>query len=289
MPRLLTLALSLCALPHLGRAEEAKPVPSVPGVVVTLWPKGGMPGQAGPGPERTLPARGDHVVRLTDISEPSFTVYKAAATKPTPAVIICPGGGYGGLAYNKEGTEVAAWLNTLGITGVVLKYRVPKNQEGAYQDIQRAIRIVRQRASEWNIAPDRVGAMGFSAGGHLAARLSTLGGPATYPRIDEADDQPLRPDFALLVYPAYLDQGLPKLVDAKTAPTFIAHAEDDKSYIKGSKAYHESLLAAKVPTQFFKVATGGHGHGLRSEKEIKAWPDQCRDWLKQIGILPAAR
>ena len=289
MRRLLILALSLCALPHLGRAEEAKPVPSVPGVVVTLWPKGGMPGQAGPGPERTLPARGDHVVRLTDISEPSFTVYKAAATKPTPAVIICPGGGYGGLAYNKEGTEVAAWLNTLGITGVVLKYRVPKNQEGAYQDIQRAIRIVRQRAPEWNIAPDRVGAMGFSAGGHLAARLSTVGGPATYPRIDEADDQPLRPDFALLVYPAYLDQGLPKLVDAKTAPTFIAHAEDDKSYIKGSKAYHESLLAAKVPTQFFKVATGGHGHGLRSEKEIKAWPDQCRDWLKQIGILPAAR
>ena len=106
MRRLLILALSLCALPHLGRAEEAKPVPSVPGVVVTLWPKGGMPGQAVPGPERTLPARGDHVVRLTDISEPSFTVYKAAATKPTPAVIICPGGGYGGLAYNKEGTEV---------------------------------------------------------------------------------------------------------------------------------------------------------------------------------------
>ena len=186
MRRLLILALSLCALPHLGRAEEAKPVPSVPGVVVTLWPKGAMPGQAGPGPERTLPARGDHVIRLTDISEPSFTVYKAAATKTTPAVIICPGGGYGGLAYNKEGTEVAAWLNTLGITGVVLKYRVPKNQEGAYQDIQRAIRLVRHRAPEWNIARDRVGAMGFSAGGHLAARLSTLGGPATYARIGRA-------------------------------------------------------------------------------------------------------
>ena len=287
MTRLLTLALSLCALPHLGRAEEAKPVPTVPGVVVTLWPKGAMPGQAVPGPERALPARGDHVVRLTDISEPSFTVYKAAATKPTPAVIICPGGGYGGLAYNKEGTEVAAWLNTLGITGVVLKYRVPKNQEGAYQDIQRAIRIVRQRAPEWNIARDQVGAMGFSAGGHLAARLSTLGGPATYPRIDEADDQPLRPDFALLVYPAYLDQGLPKLVDAKTAPTFLAHAEDDKGYIKGSKLYHEALLAAKVPNDFFRVATGGHGHGLRSEKEIKAWPEKGEAWLRRIGVLAA--
>ncbi len=279
----------LCAWTSLGHAEEAKPGPTMPGVVVTLWSKGTMPGQAATGLERAMPARGDNVLRLTDISEPSFTVYKVAADKPTPAVIICPGGGYGILAYDKEGTEVAAWLNSLGITGIVLKYRVPKNQDGAFQDIQRAMWLVRHRATEWNIARDRVGVMGFSAGGHLAARLSTHGGPATYPRLDDADDQSLRPNFALLVYPAYLDQGLTKLVDAKTAPTFIAHAEDDKSYIKGSKAYHESLLAAKVPTQFFKVATGGHGHGLRSEKEIKAWPDQCQTWLKQIGILPAAR
>ena len=286
MSRLLTLALALCALARPIRAEEAKPAPSGPGVVVALWPKGAMPGQAVAGSERTLPARGDQVVRLTDISEPSFTVYKATSTKPTPAVIICPGGGYGGLAYNKEGTEVAAWLNTLGITGIVLKYRVPKNQEGAFQDIQRAIRIVRQRAPEWNIARDRVGAMGFSAGGHLAARLGTLGGPATYARIDEADDQPLRPDFAVLVYPAYLDQGLPKLVDAKTAPTFLAHAEDDKGFIKGSKLFHEALVTSKVPNDFFRVATGGHGHGLRSEKEIKAWPDRCEAWLRAVGLLP---
>ena len=290
MRRLLVLpCLLLSAATLICHAEEAKPGPTMPGVVVSLWSKGMMPGQAAAGPERAMPARGDNVLRLTDISEPSFTVYKVAADKPTPAVIICPGGGYGILAYDKEGTEVAAWLNSLGITGIVLKYRVPKNQEGAFQDIQRAIRIVRQRSTEWNIARDRIGAMGFSAGGHLAARLSTLTGPATYPRLDVADDQPLRPDFAILVYPAYLDQGLTKFVDAKTAPTFIAHAEDDKSYIKGSKVYHESLLAAKVSTQFFKVATGGHGHGLRSEKEIKAWPDQCRDWLKQIGMLPAAR
>jgi len=290
MHRLLTLpCLLLSAATLICHAEEAKPGPTIPGIVVTLWSKGAMPGQAAAGPERAMPARGDNVLRLTDISEPSFTVYKVAAEKPTPAVIICPGGGYGILAYDKEGTEVAAWLNSLGITGIVLKYRVPKNQDGAFQDIQRAIRIVRQRSTEWNIARDRVGAMGFSAGGHLAARLSTLAGPATYPRLDEADEQTLRPNFAILVYPAYLDQGLTKLVDAKTAPTFIAHAEDDKSYIKGSKVYHECLLAAKVSTTFFKVATGGHGHGLRSEKEIKAWPDQCQTWLKQIGILPSAR
>jgi acetyl esterase/lipase len=290
MRRLLVLpCLLLTAATLICHAEEAKPGPTMPGVVVSLWPKGTMPGQAAAGPERAMPARGDDVLRLTDISEPSFTVYKVAADKPTPAVIICPGGGYGILAYDKEGTEVAAWLNSLGITGIVLKYRVPKNQDGAFQDIQRTIRIVRQRSTEWNIARDRVGAIGFSAGGHLAARLSTLGGPATYPRLDEADDRTLRPNFAILVYPAYLDQGLTKLVDAQTAPTFIAHAEDDKNYIKGSKVFHESLLAAKVPNTFFKVATGGHGHGLRSEKEIKAWPEQCRDWLKQIGMLPAAR
>ena len=289
MPRLPTLAFSLLLLTCLGHADEPKPDPKVAGITVSLWPKGSMPGQPIKGPERTLPARGDNVTRLTDIAEPSFTVYKAPSAKPTPAVIISPGGGYGGLAYNKEGTEVAAWLNSIGITGIVLKYRVPNNRDGAFQDIQRAIRVVRQRAGEWNIAPDHVGAMGFSAGGHLSARLSVFAGPATYPKLDAADDQPLRPDFAILVYPAYLDQGLIPLVDAKTAPTFIAHAEDDKTFIKGSLRYQETLSAAKVPNEFFRVATGGHGHGLRSEKDIKPWPDKCRDWLIKVGQLPAGR
>ncbi len=284
----LATALLLGALPACY-AETAKPEPKGPGIVVTLWPKGAMPGQAGKGTERTLPARGDAVVRLTDISEPSFTVYQADSAKPAPAVIISPGGGYGGLAYNKEGTEVAAWLNSLGITGVVLKYRVPNNRDGAFQDIQRTIRIVRHRAGEWNIAKDRVGVMGFSAGGHLSARLSVHSGPATYPRIDAADDQPLRPDFAILGYPAYLDQGMIPLVDAKTAPTFIAQAEDDKRFIKGTDAYFEALKATKSPHAFFRCATGGHGHGLRSEKDVKAWPDKCQAWLTQIGILSTGR
>lgn len=248
-----------------------------------------MPGEAGQGKERALPARGDDVVRLTDISEPLFTVYQAGNSKPAPAVIISPGGGYGGLAYNKEGTEVAAWLNTLGITGVVLKYRVPNNREGAFQDIQRAIRLVRHRAAEWNIDRARVGVMGFSAGGHLSARLSVHSGPATYARIDAADDQSLRPDFAVLVYPAYLDEGLIPLVDGRTAPTFVAHAEDDKRFIKGSDGYFAALKGTKTPHAFFRCATGGHGHGLRSEKDVKIWPDKCRDWLNQIGVLPSAR
>lgn len=287
--RHLLSCLLFAALPFVGHAEEAKPGPKVEGIVVPLWPKGAQPGPATTGPERAMPARGDNVLRLTDIAEPSFTVYKATSSQPTPAVIICPGGGYGILAYDKEGTEVAAWLNSFGITGVVLKYRVPKNQEGAFMDAQRAVRLVRQRAAEWNIAPNHVGAMGFSAGGHLAARLSTLAGAATYPRLDAADDQAPRPDFAILVYPAYLDKGVGKLIDAKTVPTFIAHAEDDKSFIAGSKAYHEALVAAKVPTEFFRVATGGHGHGLRSEKEIKAWPDKCQAWLLKTGVISTAR
>lgn len=285
---LITSVALICAACSLS-AETAKPEPKGPGIVVTLWPKGSIPGQPVKGAERTLPARGDGVVRLTDISEPLFTVYQAESAKPAPAVIISPGGGYGGLAYNKEGTEIAAWLNTLGITGVVLKYRVPNNRDGAFQDIQRAIRLVRYRATEWNIDRTRVGVMGFSAGGHLSARLSVHQGPATYPRIDAADDQPLRPDFAVLGYPAYLDEGLIPLVDGQTAPTFIAHAEDDKRFIKGSDGYFAALKGTKTPHAFFRCAAGGHGHGLRSEKDVKVWPENCRDWLTQIGVLPSAR
>ena len=289
MLRTLITSVALISAASFSAAESAKPEPKGPGIVVSLWPRGAMPGEAGQGKERALPARGDDVVRLTDISEPLFTVYQAGNSKPAPAVIISPGGGYGGLAYNKEGTEVAAWLNTLGITGVVLKYRVPNNREGAFQDIQRAIRLVRHRAAEWNIDRARVGVMGFSAGGHLSARLSVHSGPATYARIDAADDQSLRPDFAVLVYPAYLDEGLIPLVDGRTAPTFVAHAEDDKRFIKGSDGYFAALKGTKTPHAFFRCATGGHGHGLRSEKDVKVWPDKCRDWLNQIGVLPSAR
>ncbi|MFM8550265.1 MAG: alpha/beta hydrolase [Verrucomicrobiota bacterium] len=285
---LITSFALICAACSLS-AKTAKPEPKRPGIVVSLWPKDGVPAPTTQGPEKALPSRGDNVLRLTAISEPSFTVYPAEAAKPSPAVIICPGGGYTILAYDKEGTEVAAWLNTLGITGVVLKYRVPANREGAFQDIQRAVRIVRHRAAEWNIAKDRVGVMGFSAGGHLSARLSVFAGPATYPRVDAADDQPLRPDFAILGYPAYLDEGMVPQVDAKTVPTFIAQAVDDKKFIAGTDAYFAALKAASPQHAFFRCATGGHGHGLRSDKEAKAWPDKCQAWLTQIGVLPAKR
>jgi acetyl esterase/lipase len=204
-------------------------------------------------------------------------------------VIVCPGGPYSILAYNKEGTEISAWLNTIVITGIVLKDRVPGNQDGAFQDIQRALRLVRQNAAQWNIAPNRLGVMGFSAGGHLCARLSTNSDQPTYPKLDAADEGNLRPDFAILVYPAYLSRVPGKVaadlpISAKTPPTFIVHTEDDKSFVVGSKLYHAALDAAKVPNEFFLCATGGHGYGLRSTKEVSVWPKKVQEWLVKSGV-----
>ena len=261
-------------------------------VTMPIWPKDKMPGKGSEGTEHAAPARGDGVIRLTDINEPTIAVFKApGAAQATPAVIVCPGGGYGILAYNKEGTEIAVWLNSIGITGVVLKYRVPKNQDGAFQDIQRAVRLVRQNAASWNIATNRIGVMGFSAGGHLSARLSTNSDQATYPKLDAVDEQSIRPDFALLVYPAYLSKVPGKVasdlpISAKTPPTFIVHTEDDKSFIAGSKVYHAALVATNVPNEFFLCATGGHGYGLRSDKEVSVWPKKCQAWLSKASILP---
>lgn len=260
---------------------------------ISLWPAEKMPGRGPNGKERELPSKGDNVIRITDVHEPAIAVYKASAKTPTPAIVVCPGGGYGALAYNKEGTEIAAWLNSIGITAIVLKYRVPSNQDGAFQDIQRAMRIVRKNAGEWNVAPNSIGVMGFSAGGHLCARLSTNADEATYAKLDGIDDEKIRPDFAILIYPAYLSQGeklskqLP--VSEKTPPTFMVHTEDDKSFVVGSKVYHAALEAAKVPNEYFLCAEGGHGYGLRSKKEVGVWPVKCEAWLGKSGILKAEK
>ena len=270
------------------------PAPAQATVTMPLWPAGKMPGK---GPkegsvEHALPSRGDNVTRLTDITEPTISVFKApGATPATPAAIICPGGAYHHLGIDKEGTEIAAWLNSIGITGIVLKYRVPNNLDGAFQDIQRAIRLVRDNSAKWNIDPDRVGVIGFSAGGHLSARLSTNLGKSTYPKLDDADDKKIRPDFAILVYPAYLKSSTPGKVasqttpSAQTPPTFLVHTEDDPMFIEGSKLYHAALEEAKVPNEFFLCAKGGHGYGLRSKDEINVWPKKCQEWLVKTGVL----
>jgi acetyl esterase/lipase len=169
-----------------------------------------------------------------------------------------------------------------------LKYRVPNNREGALQDIQRALRLARSHAAEWSIDPKRLGVIGFSAGGNLAAKASADFDPPAYAPIDGVDQLSCRPDFAILVYPAYLDSNgklAPDLnVTAKTSPTLIIHNEDDTKYVTGSKVYHAALDAAKVPNEFKLYATGGHGYGLHCTKDARAWPDDALKWLRGIGI-----
>jgi len=203
------------------------------------------------------------------------------------AMIICPGGGYNYVVIDKEGTEIAAWLNSNGISAAVLKYRVPHNRNGAFQDVQRSLSVVRAHAAEWNIDPKRIGIIGFSAGGNLAAKASTSFDQRAYSVIDAVDQQSCRPDFAVLVYPAYLDDRnghiSPDLnLQADIPPTLIVHSEDDKTFAPGSKLYDAALTSAKIPHKFLLYPTGGHGYGLRCTKDAKAWPEAAVAWLRGI-------
>ena len=257
---------------------------------VDIWP-GTPPGHVTKEPEKTQPDRGDNIVRLTNVSKPTLTIYRPEGVKSvTPAVVVCPGGGYQILAMNHEGTEVAEWLNTLGVTAFVLKYRVPKNRAGALQDIQRAMRLVRANAGAWRIDPKRLGVIGFSAGGHLCARLSTGFNTPAYDPIDEADTQSCRPDFAMLLYPAYLTKG-DRVADelrvtAETPRTILIQTQDDRIRIENSVFYYLALKKAGVPSELHAYPTGGHGYGMRpSEHAVSQWPRLCATWMDKAGIL----
>ena len=219
---------------------------------------------------------GETVLRITDVSEPTITVYPASQELASgAAMVVCPGGGYNILAYDLEGDEVCEWLNDLGVTAVLLKYRVPRREgrakhEAPLQDVQRAIGYVRAHAAEMDIDPERIGVMGFSAGAHLSAMASNSFQKRTYPRVDAADDVSCRPDFCLLVYPAYLDgkdfQLAPEVkVSSSTPPTLLIQAEDDKAYINSSLFYYYALKEAGVPAWMHLYSKGGHGYGLRVE------------------------
>ena len=231
---------------------------------------------------------------------PTITLFPAPADKATgTAVIVCPGGGYNILAWNKEGTEVCEWLNSIGVTGVLLKYRVPKRaglekHAPMLQDAQRAIGLVRHRAKEFGINPERIGIMGFSAGGHLSAAASNNFKERTYPSVDEADKVSCRPDFALLIYPAYLavkEQKRPactarSTVTANTPPTFLTMTQDDGVRVECALFYYLALKNAKVPAEMHLYPTGGHGYGLRpSEHAVSTWPQRAADWMRVRGLL----
>jgi acetyl esterase/lipase len=274
---------------------QAADSPSAAGApVVDVWPEGKMPGGGAKEAEAEV-QRNDGYHRITNVSRPTLTLFAAsqkqdaAATGPAPAVIVCPGGGYSYVVVDKEGSEIAAWLNGAGIHALVLKYRVPHNRAGALQDVQRALSLVRAHAAEWHIDPKRVGVIGFSAGGNLAAKASAPMEARAYAPIDDVDKQSCRPDFAMLVYPAYLDDKNGHVAEdlnlqADIPPTLIVHTEDDKAFVPGSKLYHAALDEAKKPNRFLLYPTGGHGYGLHCSKDARVWPDAALEWLHGIGV-----
>ncbi len=262
-----------------------------------VWPDE-VPGEKGDiDEERLLPPKGEKPVdRLTNVTKPTITVYKPVGEKDTgAAVLICPGGGYNILAMDLEGTEVADWLNSIGVTGIVLKYRVPRRKDrpkhlAPLQDAQRAMSLVREHADQWGIDPGRIGILGFSAGGHLSATAATNFDRRQYEKIDDTDQISCRPDFAVLVYPAYLIEGdklAPEItVDAQTPPTFFVHAGDDRISSENSAEMYLALKQAGVPAELHIYTSGGHGFGLRpSDNPCSTWPARCEEWLRNRGLL----
>ena len=268
---------------------------------INLWPAGAVPDEPEGIEKRKKPTTIDKVgkMRIAYVDEPSITVYKAPKERSNgTSVIIFPGGGYNILAWTHEGTEIAEWLNSLGVSAFVLKYRVPRRDPEKphtlpLQDAQRAIRIVRSRSKEWGIDPGRIGALGFSAGGHLAVMSGTHYGDKTYERIDDVDDLSSRPDFLIPIYPAYLgdrknrDQ-LSGLVDINknTPPMFIAITHDDSDRAYYSALLYAALKKSGVVGELHIYSKGGHGYGMRKSKDpVHTWPDRCADWLGSMGLL----
>jgi acetyl esterase/lipase len=274
-------------------------------LTLNVWP-GKPPGETKelpPEADQTKPEdrliAGRRIIKLGNVSTPQLAVYRPAKETDTgAAVVICPGGGHHILAYDLEGTEVAEWLNGIGVTGIVLKYRVPfrdpdKRWLAAVQDAQRAMSLVRSKASGWKLDPKRIGILGFSAGGQVAGLASIFDEHRQYPPFDDVDKIACRPDFAVLVYPGGFEvKGQPKLRDEvqvtkQSPPMFFVHAFDD-----GVTALNTLLLATElkkvgVSAEVHVYATGGHGYGLRhvDGQPVTDWPKPCEAWLKTTGII----
>jgi len=298
-------------------AQNSQPSGWPPGpshATVTLWPHGApVPATAGPSAMPAPPPAPEHdtttsrdnliagraLVRLGNVTVPTLTLYLAPqATNNHAAVVVLPGGGYSILAIDLEGTEVCDWLNSIGVNCLLLKYRVPASgpypkSSAALQDAQRAMGLARQHAAEWGVDPHRIGVLGFSAGGHLAAAISTHYEQRLYPAVDAADQQSCKPDFAFVIYPGYLalaDQNFaftPDIpVTAATPPTFLLQAENDPVHVENAVQYFMALKKAGVPAELHVYAKGGHGYGLRpTELPITHWPELATTWLKTIGML----
>lgn len=270
---------------------------------LTLWPHGAPGEQATLGPEvntataKDQPIAGRPIIRLSNVSSPTITLYEAKGNNSGAAVVVFPGGAYRILAIDLEGTEVCDWLNSIHVNCILLKYRVPNSgpypkSAAALEDAQRAVGMVRQHAAEWHIDPKRIGVLGFSAGAHLAAALSTHFDKRLYDAVDAADQLSCRPDFAAIIYPGYLSDAnmVPNAeihVTGNTPPSFILQAEDDPVHVENSLVYFKELKDAKVPAEMHLYAQGGHGYGLRpTDLPVTHWPALAGAWLHTIGVLP---
>lgn len=283
-------------------AQKSAWEPAPGHLTLSLWPRP----QSNVGPEINATTAKDNliagkaVIRLTNVSSPTIALYSPAGKSSGAAIVVFPGGSYRILAIDLEGTEVCDWLTSSGITCVLLKYRVPDSgpypkSSAALQDAQRAVGMVRAHAEEWHIDPHRVGVLGFSAGAHLAAALSTHFEHRLYDPIDAADQLSCRPDFAVIVYPGYLalaEQDFAPNPDVsvtrETPASFIVQAEDDPVHVENATVYFLALKNAKVPAEVHIYAQGGHGYGLRrTELPITRWPESVESWLHTIKVLPA--
>ncbi|MDB4742908.1 alpha/beta hydrolase [Planctomicrobium sp.] len=268
--------------------------------VLQVW-DGTPPGEqldVGPEEDITKPTdrliAGRRIIKLKNVSLPEAHIYLAPKeTRNGSAVVICPGGGFNILAWDLEGTEVAEWLNTLGVSAIVLKYRVPTSQQeqkwkAPVQDTQRTISLVRHHAKEWGLNKDKIGVLGFSAGGHTAARAAIMQ-EKQYEPTDEIGHQSHLPDAAILIYPAWLVEDDGSLitdlkVTEKTPPTFLVHAFNDGVSAMSSISLMAELKKKDVPAELHIFESGGHGYGLRPVKDqpITNWAKLCEDWLKRL-------
>ena len=282
-----------------------------------IWPGAIPDAKAGTGPESELTLRDDKLVagrpwlEVDNVTRPTMTVYSPTGNNTGAAVIVFPGGGYRSLAIDLEGTEVCDWLTSIGVTCVLLKYRVPGSGphwdpvrnvrvtpkvHAALQDAQRTVGLVRHHAADWGIDPHKVGVLGFSAGGHLVAAISTHQ-KRIYQPVDQADEESCRPDFAVALYPGHMSANyradLSRLnpairVSSQTPPTFLLHAQDDPvDPVEFSLLYYAALKQADVPAELHLYAQGGHAFGLRPTKfPIAQWPALVETWLGTIGMIP---
>ncbi len=301
MHRIIAIATSLIlALIAARAAMAAEPI------VVDVWP-GKVPGDVGIKGEENTRYYESALIRgptklITNVTKPTLTIYQPAQeTNTGTAMLICPGGGYHDLFWELEGEEVAAWLNAQGMTGIILKYRCPRRPGdvkgepplGPLLDAQRAVSLVRSRAAEWRIDPNRIGMVGFSAGGHLALATATSFEKRNYDPIDAIDDVSCRPDFAVLCYSGYLkakdkDEIAGGIrIPAKTPPIFLAHATDDSiSDAEHSAFMYLALKRAGVAAELHVYATGNHDFGVRQNDKLPStWTNLCLKWLRSRELL----